>query len=48
MHEYELVYSVKGMRTRDVVSAYTMQDAKRLVEARYPGSHVVFWSCRQI
>ena len=48
MRQWRCVYSVNGTKTEEIVSAFTSFDAKKLVEARYPGSKIIWWRCEQI
>ncbi len=40
MHQYEVEFRVNGTRSETVVSAYSMSEARKLVEAMYSGSDV--------
>ena len=48
MSKYEISYSVKGIRTKEIVSAISVFDAKDLIRMRYVGCNVTFWSFKRI
>ena len=41
MHRYECTISLNGLVMRVVVETDSMQDARRIVEAQYPGGHLL-------
>lgn len=46
--KYKVSFSVDGRRTEQVVVANSSYDAKKLIEAQYPSSKIIFWSVTQI
>lgn len=42
---YHAVFSVDGRRTIQDVSAFSIADAKKLIEAQYTGHKVIFFEC---
>lgn len=43
--KYHAVFTVDGRRTVQDVSAFSIADAKKLIEAQYSGHKVVFYEC---
>lgn len=48
MQKYLVEFSVDGRRTEQIVPARSSIDAKKLIEAQYPNSKVVFWGCKPV
>ena len=48
MSQYEVNFSVKGIRTKETISARSSIEAKNLIRARYAGCSVTFWSCTRV
>ena len=44
MNTYYLTFTINGKRTEQTVKANSMMDAKRIVQAQYPGITVRFIS----
>ena len=40
---WEAEISINGTRTIETVVAFSSIDAKRLIEARYPGADIIWW-----
>lgn len=40
MREYKCDYSVNGVRTREIVTAYSSSEAKKIIEARNSGAKI--------
>lgn len=43
MHDYKCDYSVNGVRTKEVVTAFNAIEAQKLIEARYPNAKITWW-----
>lgn len=48
MNQYKVVFTVNGKRTEQVVSAFDMAAAKKLIEAQYSNCKVSFFDCRRL
>jgi len=48
MHTYIIIFNVNGHRTQETVSGYSYNDAKKVIEARYPNANLYFSSYKQI
>lgn len=48
MYSFRCVFSVNGVRTEQIISARTAFDARKLVEASFPGARIVWWSCAPV
>ncbi len=44
MHTFECLFSVNGIRTRENIVANDQISARKLIEARYPGAKITWWS----
>lgn len=46
MSKYLVIFTVDGRRTEEVVSASNSLDARRIIEARYKGSKIIFFNVK--
>lgn len=48
MNTYEFKLMVNNVRTEEIVKANSSFDARKLIEARYPGAKINFITYKQI
>lgn len=48
MFQYKCDFSVNGRRTQMIVSAMSMIDAKKIVEAQYQNCKIVWYNCVRV
>ena len=48
MYQWKCDFSVDGRRTVQIVSARGFTDAKKLIEAQYPHSRIMWYSVTQV
>lgn len=48
MHLYRCIFSVNGTRTEQTVKAQSSIEAKKIIEASFPGARIVWWSCNKV
>lgn len=48
MFNYKCVFSVNTRKTEEIVYANSSVDAKKLIEARYAGNKITWWSCTKV
>lgn len=47
MKQWIVDFSVNNRRSKQIVSANTSFDAKKLIESQYSGQKVVFFGCKE-
>lgn len=45
MDKYRCEFSVNGIRTEQIVSAYSTIDARKLIEYQYSSCNITWWGC---
>jgi hypothetical protein len=48
MIQFKCVFSVDGRRTEEIVSAKMTMEAKAIIESKYRGCKITWWSCSRI
>ena len=52
MHTYSIDYSIRlgnrSVRQKETVNAITFSDAKKILQARYPGSKITFITVNEV
>ena len=46
--QYKCIYSVNGAKTEEIIIANGPIDARKIIEARYSGAKITWWSCNQV
>ena len=46
--QYHITFTVDGKRTEQTITAFSIADAKKLIEAQYSGHRVTFFGVKQL